>query len=191
MADENGKQTETESRPCHQTVALLLVSLRLAALVATSTAAGLMAFNKETKTITVAVVGTNPILQSFTAAFQQTPAFVYFVLANALASLYNLLVMLLRPCLKNRGRQVLVHLLDMVVFALVVTGAAAAASMAELGKNGNKYARWNPICDRFEAFCIRGGAALVAAFIGAVLLLLMNAFSAIGLTCKNEASNNN
>ncbi|KAG6499939.1 hypothetical protein ZIOFF_039753 [Zingiber officinale] len=76
MADENGKQTETESRPWHQTVTLLLVSLRLAALVATSTAAGLMAFNKETKTITVVVVGTNPILQSFTAAFQQTPAFV-------------------------------------------------------------------------------------------------------------------
>ncbi|KAG6534120.1 hypothetical protein ZIOFF_008004 [Zingiber officinale] len=85
MADENGKQTETESR--------------------------LMAFNKETKTITVVVVGTNPILQSFTAAFQQTPAFVYFVLANAIASLYNLLAMLLRPCLKNIGRQVLVHLL--------------------------------------------------------------------------------
>lgn len=60
--------------------------------------------------------------------------------------------------------------------------------MAELGKNGNKYARWNPICDRFAAFCIRGGAALVAAFIGAVLLLLMNAFSAIGLTCKNVTS---
>ncbi|KAG6530421.1 hypothetical protein ZIOFF_012653 [Zingiber officinale] len=76
MADKNGKQTKTESRSWHQTVTLLLVSLRLAALVATSTAAGLMAFNEETKTITVVVVGTNPILQSFTAAFQQTPAFV-------------------------------------------------------------------------------------------------------------------
>ncbi|KAG6472490.1 hypothetical protein ZIOFF_069954 [Zingiber officinale] len=79
MADENGKQTETESRPWHQTVTLLLVSLRLAALVATSTAAGL----------------------------------IYFVLANAIASMYNLLAMLLRPCLKNIGRQVLVHLLQL------------------------------------------------------------------------------
>ncbi|KAG6502801.1 hypothetical protein ZIOFF_035089 [Zingiber officinale] len=113
MADENEKQIETESRPWHQTVTLLLVSLRLAALVATATAAGLMAFNKETKTISVVVVGTNPILQSFTAAFQQTPAFVYFVLANAIASLYNLLAILLRPCLKNIGRQVLVHLLQL------------------------------------------------------------------------------
>ncbi|XP_042451134.1 uncharacterized protein LOC122036031, partial [Zingiber officinale] len=64
-----------------------------------------MTFNKETKTITVVVVGTNPILQSFTAAFQQTHAFVYFVLANAITSLYNLLAMLLLPCLKNIGRQ--------------------------------------------------------------------------------------
>ncbi|KAG6497323.1 CASP-like protein 1B1 [Zingiber officinale] len=194
MADENGKQTERETTLSRllksKMAAQLLISLRLAALVATSTAAGLMAFNKETITVTVAVVGTKPILQSFTAAFQQTPAFVYFVIVNAIASLYNLLAMLLGPYLKNRGRDVLVHLSDMAVFALVATGAAAAASMAELGKNGNKYARWNPICDRFEAFCIRGGVALVAAFIGAVLLLVMNAFTAISLMCKSVASNN-
>ncbi|XP_074585363.1 CASP-like protein 1B1 [Curcuma longa] len=194
MADENGKGTERESTlgrlPKSKMAAQLLVSLRLAAVVATSTAAGLMAFNKETRTLTVAVVGTKPILQSFTAAFQQTPAFVYFVIANAIASLYNLLAMLLRPYLKNRGRDVLVHLSDMVVFPLVASGGAAAASMAELGKNGNKYARWNPICDGFEAFCLRGGAALVAAFIGAVVLLIMNAFTAISLMCKSVATNN-
>lgn len=68
-----------------------------------------------------------------------------------------------------------------VIFALVATGAAAAASMAELGKNGNVHARWNPICDRFEAFCIRGGLALMASFAGALLLLLMNAFSTFTL----------
>ncbi|WOL08954.1 CASP-like protein 1B1 [Canna indica] len=183
MADENGKQ-EVESRvwqPKSKMVAQLLVSLRLAALVGTATAAGVMSLNKETKTVTVAVVGTTPILQTFTAKFQHTPAFVYFVIANATASLYNLLVMLLRPHLKTKAHDTLVYLLDTVMFALVATGAAAAAAMAELGKNGNEHARWNAICDKFGSFCLRGGLALTASFVGALVLMIMNAISVITL----------
>jgi uncharacterized protein (TIGR01569 family) len=48
--------------------------------------------------------------------------------------------------------------------ALLATGAATAAAMAELGKNGNVHARWNPICDRFGSFCSRGGVALASSF---------------------------
>ncbi|CAL9125715.1 unnamed protein product [Musa acuminata var. zebrina] len=180
MATENGKQAEAGSRQS-QPKSKLLLSLRLAAVLATATATVVMALNKQSTRMAVAVVGTSPILKTFTAAFQQTPAFVNFVIANAIASLYNLLVLLLRPFLKAKPHDILVHLLDEVIFALVATGAAAAASMAELGKNGNVHARWNPICDRFEAFCIRGGLALMASFAGALLLLLMNAFSTFTL----------
>lgn len=62
--------------------------------------------------------------------------------------------------------------------ALLATGAAAAASMAELGRNGNARARWNPVCDRFGSFCRRGGAALAASFVGVALMLALNLLSA-------------
>lgn len=65
--------------------------------------------------------------------------------------------------------------------ALVATGAAAATSIAELSKNGNLHTRWSPICDRFDEYCHRGGLALVAAFVGAGLLVILNAHSIIKL----------
>ena len=74
-----------------------------------------------------------------------------------------------------------------VMVSVVASGAAAAAAMAELGKNGNLHARWNPICNRFDAFCCRGGVALIASFIGASLLMILNTVSTITLY-KNVAS---
>lgn len=74
-----------------------------------------------------------------------------------------------------------------VMVSVVASGAAAAAAMAELGKNGNLHARWNPICDKFDAFCCRGGVALIASFIGVALLTILNAVSTITLY-KNLAS---
>ena len=65
-----------------------------------------------------------------------------------------------------------------VIMALLATGAATAASMAELGKNGNLHARWNPICDRFGSFCSRGGIAIVSSSIGVALMLALNLQSA-------------
>lgn len=68
--------------------------------------------------------------------------------------------------------------LAQVIMALLATGAATAASMAELGKKGNLHARWNPICDRFGSFCSRGGIAIVSSFIGVALMLALNLLSA-------------
>ncbi|XP_010904649.1 CASP-like protein 1B1 [Elaeis guineensis] len=187
MAIENGNETKVGYRHKARVLGLLLVLLRLAALLATVTATIVMALNKQTKSITAAFVGTNPIIQTFTAKFQQTPAFVYFVIANAVASLYNLLVLLLRPFMKRKAHEIFEHLGGMVMVSVVASGAAAAAAMAELGKNGNLHARWNPICNRFDAFCCRGGVALIASFIGASLLMILNTVSTITLY-KNVAS---
>lgn len=60
---------------------------------------------------------------------------------------------------------------------LVSAAANAAAFMAELGKNGNKHAKWNKICDRFATYCDHGAGALVAAFAGVILMLLISAVS--------------
>lgn len=71
--------------------------------------------------------------------------------------------------------------------ALVSGGAAAAASMAELGKNGNSHARWNKICDKFDSYCDRGGGALIASFAGVGLLMVLNGLATVNLY-KNPAT---
>ncbi|OEL24055.1 CASP-like protein 1B1 [Dichanthelium oligosanthes] len=160
-------------------VTLQPVLLRAAAALATVVAAAVMALNTQSYTVVVAIVGTRPLMQTFTAKFRDTPAFVYFVIANAIAGAYNLLVLLMkRLILRRRTASLVVHMLDMVIMALLATGAATAASMAELGKNGNLHARWNPMCDKFGSFCSRGGIAIVSSFIGVALMLALNLLSA-------------
>ncbi|KAL6623439.1 hypothetical protein ACP70R_033318 [Stipagrostis hirtigluma subsp. patula] len=159
-------------------VAAQPVVLRASAVLATAVAAAVMALNVQSYTAVVAIVGTRPLTQTFTAKFRDTPAFVYFVIANAIAGVYNLAVLVLRRLLRRRTAGLVVHMLDMVIMALLATGASTAASMAELGKNGNLHARWNPICDKFSSFCSRGGIALVSSFIGVAFMLALNLLTA-------------
>ncbi|TVU49116.1 hypothetical protein EJB05_00408, partial [Eragrostis curvula] len=161
-------------------VAVQPIVLRASAVLATAVAAAVMGLNIQSYTTVVAIVGTRPLMQTFTVKFRDTPAFVYFVIANAIASVYNLTVLLMRRLiLRRRTATLVVHMLDMVVImVLLTTGAATAASMAHLGKNGNLHARWNPICDKFGSFCSRGGIALVSSFIGVAFMLVLNLLSA-------------
>ncbi|KAF8655523.1 hypothetical protein HU200_061068 [Digitaria exilis] len=160
-------------------VAVQPVVLRAAAALATAVAAAVMALNTQSYTAVVAIIGTKPLMQTFTAKFRYTPAFVYFVIVNAIAGTYNLLVLIIRRLiLQRRTGGLVVHMLDMVIMALLATGAATAASMAELGKKGNLHARWNPICDKFGSFCSRGGIAIVSSLIGVALMLALNLLSA-------------
>jgi len=60
---------------------------------------------------------------------------------------------------------------------LVSAAANAAVFVAELGKNGNKHAKWNKVCDRFTTYCDHGAGAIIAAFAGVILMLLVSAVS--------------
>ncbi|XXG68474.1 hypothetical protein AAC387_Pa06g1554 [Persea americana] len=194
MAVENGGSLENGSgkKPkAKSSEEMLLIVLRLLALGATFSATLVMALNKETKTVVVPLGGSNSISATLSAKFQHTPAFVLFVIANSIASLHNLSLLLLRLFGKKfediKGLGLLITISDMVMVALVSGGAAAAASMAELGKNGNSHARWNKICDKFDAYCDRGGGALIASFAGVGLLMVLNGLSTVNLY-KNPAT---
>ncbi|EMS64939.1 hypothetical protein TRIUR3_03599 [Triticum urartu] len=52
------------------------VLLRAAAVLATAVAAVVMGLNRQSYTAVVAIVGTRPLTQTFTAKFSDTPAFV-------------------------------------------------------------------------------------------------------------------
>ncbi|KAM3254092.1 hypothetical protein ACQJBY_042293 [Aegilops geniculata] len=57
-------------------VGLRPVLLRAAAVLATAVAAVVMGLNRQSYTAVVAIVGTRPLTQTFTAKFSDTPAFV-------------------------------------------------------------------------------------------------------------------
>ncbi|RZC67574.1 hypothetical protein C5167_011264 [Papaver somniferum] len=128
----------------------ILLLLRFLALSATVLATLIMSLNKESKTMVVATIGTNPIKATLVTKFQNTPAFGAVVLLSG------------------------------------ATGGAA--SIAQLGKNGNTHARWNKICDKFEKYCGRGSGALIAAFIGIILLLVLNVTSTIAIHKNTRSS---
>ncbi|KAL4312084.1 hypothetical protein GQ457_01G037970 [Hibiscus cannabinus] len=146
-----------------------LLGLRLLAFLAAAAATLVMALNKQTKTFVVGTIGTTPLKLTLTAKFQHTPAFVFFVIANGLVCMHNLVMImvdLVGSKFDYKGlRFPMVAILDMLNVALVSGGANAAAFMAELGKNGNSHARWDKICDKFGAYCDRGGGALIASFL--------------------------
>ncbi|PON63623.1 Casparian strip membrane protein [Parasponia andersonii] len=170
-----------------------LLMLRIASFLVTASATIVMALNKETKTLVVATIGSNPVTATLTAKFQYDPAFVFFVVANGITSLHNLLMIvvdLFRHKFNERGIcLVMIPIFDMLIVALAAAGDGAATFIAELGKNGNSHARWNKICDKFGPYCDRGGVALIASFIGLGLLLVITGLSIIKLQTKPKPSN--
>ncbi|XP_023873227.1 CASP-like protein 1B2 [Quercus suber] len=183
MALETERKTEAifNSTPAQKQKDRILLLLRLVAFLATASATIVMALNKQTITLVVATIGNNPIKASLTAKFQHTPAFVFFVVANAQASFHNLLILVLEIVghkIDFKGlRLAIIAILDMLIVVLAAAGDGAAVFMAELGKNGNSHARWNKICDKFQTFCDHGSGALIASFIGLILLLIINIIS--------------
>ncbi|KAF3964084.1 hypothetical protein CMV_011588 [Castanea mollissima] len=156
----------------------ILLLLRLVAFLATASATIVMALNKQTNSLVVATIGNNPIKATLTAKFQHTPAFVFFVVANGMASFHNWLILVLEIVghkIDYKGlRLAIIAIFDMLIVVLAAAGDGAAVFMAELGKNGNSHARWNKICDKFQTFCDHGSGALIASFIGLLLLLIIN-----------------
>ncbi|XP_030450042.1 CASP-like protein 1B2 [Syzygium oleosum] len=159
----------------------VLLVLRLVAFFATAAATVIMALNKQTKTMVVATIGSTPITATLTAKFQHTPAFVYFVIVNGMASLHNLIMIIVEiwgDKFDYKGlRLVMIAILDMMTVSLASGGDGAATFMAELGKNGNSHARWNKICDKFGTFCDHGGGAIISSFVGLLLLVIITTLS--------------
>lgn len=194
MASRNGEEkVERGFNNVHETKTKndwILLSLRVVAFFATAAATLVMALNKQTKSFVIGTVGNTPLTATLSAKFNQTPAFVFFVIANGNASLHNLVMIaldILGPQYDYKGlRLALIAILDMLTMALASAGDGAATFMSALGRNGNSHARWDKICDKFESYCNRGGGALIASFIGFILLLIITVMSISKLLKPNR-----
>ncbi|KAJ4975675.1 hypothetical protein NE237_000781 [Protea cynaroides] len=96
---------------------------------------------------------------SFEAKYSFTPAFKFFMIANAIVSVYGFLVLFL-PSESLLWR--LVVALDVIITMLVTSSIAAALAIAYVGKKGNDHAGWLPICNQVPKFCDRVTGALAA-----------------------------
>ncbi|XP_073059939.1 CASP-like protein 1B1 [Primulina eburnea] len=164
--------------------------LRLLAFLATLSATLVMALNKETKKVLVATIGTTSIEATLKARFQDTPAFVFFVIVNGNASLHNILMLVVTFIGYKFGLKghapLAIAILDLMNVVLVSSGESAAVFMGQLGRDGNSHARWNKICDKIESFCDRGRAAMLASLLGLLLMIIITVASIIRLSNKTK-----
>lgn len=57
--------------------------------------------------------------------------------------------------------------------ALLTSSISAALAIAHVGKKGNSHAGWLPICGQVPKFCDHVTGALVAAFVAAIIYLVL------------------
>ncbi|KAF3444131.1 hypothetical protein FNV43_RR13821 [Rhamnella rubrinervis] len=144
-----------------KTTRLCMIMLRLMAFGATLSAAIVMATSHEKASF---------LTLSFEAKYSHSPAFKYFVIANAIVSVYSFLVLFL-PSESLLWRLVVV--LDMVFSMLLTSSVSAALAVALVGKDGNSYAGWLPICGQVPKYCDQVKGALIVGFIGLILYILL------------------
>ncbi|KAK7369267.1 hypothetical protein VNO80_11303 [Phaseolus coccineus] len=192
MASETGEKLDLSFNTVSDTKPKewINLSLRVVSFFTTASATLIMALNKQTKSLVVDTIGTTPLTITLTAKFLHTPAFIFFVIVNGIASLYNLVVIavdILGPQYDYKGLRLgLIAIFDVMTVALAASGDGAATFMAELGRNGNSHAKWDKICDKFEAYCNRSGVALIASFFGVIFLLIVTVMSVTKLFKLNR-----
>ncbi|XP_010422453.1 PREDICTED: CASP-like protein 1C1 [Camelina sativa] len=111
---------------------------------------------------------------SLEAKYTDMAAFKYFVIANAVVSVYSFLVLFLP---KESLLWKFVVVLDLVMTMLLTSSLSAALAVAQVGKKGNANAGWLPICGQVPKFCDQVTGALIAGFVALVLYVLLLLYS--------------
>lgn len=141
------------------------VALRVFILAATLVAAVVMGLDRQTSTVQVTIADKLPPLQvPVTAKWSFSSAFVYFVVANAMACVFSAVA--LAAC---RSRSAVAPLMvgDLVVLALLFSAVGAAAEFGILGERGNSHVRWGKVCHVYSQFCGRAMAAVIVSLVAA------------------------
>ncbi|XP_054813596.1 CASP-like protein 1C1 [Prosopis cineraria] len=108
------------------------------------------------------------------AKYTNTPAFKYFVIAYSVVTVYGFFVMFLPP--KSLLWRFVVAL-DLVFTMLLISSESAAVAIAYVGKKGNGYAGWLPICGQVQSYCDHVAGALVAGIAAVIIYLVLLFYS--------------
>ncbi|KAF7805931.1 CASP-like protein 1C1 [Senna tora] len=110
----------------------------------------------------------------FEAKYTNTPAFKYFVIANSVVTVYGFFVLFLPP--KSLLWRFVVAL-DLVFTMLLISSMSSALAIAYVGKKGNNYAGWLPICGQVPKYCDQVTGALIAGFAAVIIYIVLVFYS--------------
>ncbi|XP_057749029.1 CASP-like protein 1F2 [Arachis stenosperma] len=119
------------------------------------------------------------------ARYSYSPAFRFFVYANAVAcffiflSLLATIVFYLRGACPTNKCSYLFFLNDMMMLTMEIGGCAAATAIGEVGLHGNSHAGWGSICGYYGKFCDRVTISLVFSYVSIVSLFILTVISSM------------
>ncbi|KAL9161400.1 hypothetical protein ABFS82_07G019400 [Erythranthe guttata] len=164
------------------------VVLRLLALALTLTAAVVLGVDKQNTTVAVTLVPTlPPVNVPVTAKWHHLSAFVFFVVANAIACAHAAISLALTLANRSgkKGITMIVVLFDLVMVALLFSGVGAAASIGVMGFEGNSHVQWKKVCNVFGKFCHQAAAAIGLSGVAALVFFLLVALATWNLHKKH------
>ncbi|KAK9131773.1 hypothetical protein Scep_011301 [Stephania cephalantha] len=107
---------------------------------------------------------------SFDAKYSYAPAFVFYMIANAIVAGYSLVVLFIPKGCKLWS---LILALDVVMAMLLSSSISAAGAIGYVAKKGNSHIGWVAICEQFSKFCNHGTGAIAAGVFGAIIYLVI------------------
>ncbi|KAL0865651.1 hypothetical protein Bca101_044769 [Brassica carinata] len=110
---------------------------------------------------------------SLVAKYSDLAAFKYFVIANAIVSVYSFLVLFLPKEIFLVNAKLTAKMVTM----LLTSSLSAAVAVAQVGKRGNANAGWLPICGQVPRFCDQITGALIAGLVALILYVFLLIFS--------------
>ncbi|KAI3730413.1 hypothetical protein L1987_61583 [Smallanthus sonchifolius] len=145
-----------------------------------------MVTSKQTKLIPVAPGMALPIA----AKFNQTPAFIYYVVALSVACFYSIITGLLSvlALVKPTGgpTKMMFHfaILDALLLGIMASATGAAGGVGYIGYKGNNHTGWNKICNIYGTFCAHIAGSLTVSLLPSIALLLLVWVSVFALSKK-------
>ncbi|KAJ8766270.1 hypothetical protein K2173_022329 [Erythroxylum novogranatense] len=140
------------------------VLLRVLAFVLSLTAAIVLGLDKQTKVISD---------KSIVAKWHYLSAFVYLLVANAVASSYAALSAIISLRGKKGWWVPFIAILDLLTVAVLFSADGAAAAIGLMAYKGNSHVGWTKVCNVFRRFCGQVVAAAVLSVLGTVMFLLI------------------
>ncbi|XP_028761628.1 CASP-like protein 1C2 [Neltuma alba] len=107
---------------------------------------------------------------SLEAKYTHSSAFKYFVIANSVVAVYGFLVLFLPS---GSFLWQFVIFFDLVFTILLTSSISAALAMAYVGKKGNRYTGWVPVCGQVPKYCHQVTGALASGFIALIMYIIL------------------
>ncbi|KAL6957483.1 hypothetical protein U1Q18_031023 [Sarracenia purpurea var. burkii] len=163
------------------------VVLRVLLFASTVTAVVVIVTSKQTKLVPVSFPPFRPVPRP--AKFVYSPAFVYFVTALSVASLYSIIttvVSFLALVKQGFSTKFLAHfvIFDVLILGIVAAATGVAGGVAYIGLKGNSHLGWTKVCNVYDKFCQHLGASIAVSLFASIVLALLVVLSVYSLSKK-------